>query len=327
MADDSVVAPPRSPVSRGRSLTYVPVPSRTGQWSFTFAFRLANAVIAWLTAMIISTPIAWARGWTWDSVSLGLLATVATFVTVLGEALRARSWEHFQRGETEKLDRIAAERLLSLTVPPKLSLQIRRRRSRMLRDVLKRVFDVECAALGLLVLAPVFWATAVLVKLDSPGPALFGQLRVGRFGRMIRVYKFRTMFVDAGLQRELVRTALAESGESLGDEFDDPRITRVGRYLRRLSLELPLFISVLLGDLSIVGPRPMTTDDIQRMRESELEELLSVRPGIAPPIKWASTRSAEDRLRSELEYVRTWSLRRDIGVLLDSVACLLRTAA
>ncbi len=135
---------------------------------------------------------------------------------------------------------------------------------------LKRAFDIAASALGLVLLAPLLLVAAVCVKLDSPGPAIYRQERVGRGGRRFRIHKFRTMRVaDA---------ASAGSGITVGA---DPRITRVGAFLRRTKLdELPQLVDVLAGDMSLVGPRPELPAYVAGYPADVRAKVLSVRPGI-----------------------------------------------
>jgi lipopolysaccharide/colanic/teichoic acid biosynthesis glycosyltransferase len=136
--------------------------------------------------------------------------------------------------------------------------------------VAKRVFDVLVAAVGLLLLSPVFLLVALAVRLDSPGPVYFRQERVGRHGRTFRIHKFRTMRHDEG-----------GAPITVGD---DPRITRAGRWLRRSKLdELPQLIDVLEGSMSLVGPRPELPRYVALYPPAVREKVLSVRPGITDP--------------------------------------------
>lgn len=136
--------------------------------------------------------------------------------------------------------------------------------------VAKRLFDLLGAALGLLLLAPLLLLVALWVKLDAPGPVFFRQERVGRYGRTFRIHKFRTMHDDAG---GLALTV----GE-------DPRITRAGRWLRRTRVdELPQLIDVLMGDMSLVGPRPEVPRYVAHYPAALRERALAVRPGITDP--------------------------------------------
>jgi lipopolysaccharide/colanic/teichoic acid biosynthesis glycosyltransferase len=134
---------------------------------------------------------------------------------------------------------------------------------------MKRAFDILASALGLVLLAPAMLAIALWVRLDSPGPALFRQERVGRHGRTFRIHKFRTMIVDA---------------PSLGPSLtttDDARITYSGRFLRRHKLdELPQLLDVLVGDMSVVGPRPEVPQYVALYPPATRDLVLSIRPGL-----------------------------------------------
>lgn len=139
--------------------------------------------------------------------------------------------------------------------------------------MLKRLFDVILAALGLLVFAPLFMLIGLWIKLDSPGPVFFRQERVGRFGTVFRIHKFRTMQHDAISAGPLITVG------------SDARITRAGTFLRRAKLdELPQFIDVLAGDMSLVGPRPEVPQYVALYPPALREKVLSVRPGITDPV-------------------------------------------
>jgi exopolysaccharide biosynthesis polyprenyl glycosylphosphotransferase len=191
---------------------------------------------------------------------------------------------------------------------------------RLVKDLLDRVV----AALGLLLLAPLFCAVAVAVRLSSPGPALFRQRRVGRDGREFQVLKFRTMTRDADRQQP----ALADRNESDGLLFklrDDPRVTRLGALLRRTSLdELPQLVNVLRGEMSLVGPRPLP------VRESDFRgdarRRLLVKPGITGlwQVSGRSRLSWEDAVRLDLYYVENWSISLDLAILARTVGAVLR---
>lgn len=143
----------------------------------------------------------------------------------------------------------------------------------------KRLFDVTCSALGLLLLAPLLVVIAICIKLDSPGPALFRQTRVGRFGVPFTIHKFRTMRVEPG--------AAITVGK-------DPRITRSGRLLRKAKLdELPQLWDVLRGAMSLVGPRPELPRYVELYPAGLREQVLAVRPGITDPASLAFSHEAE----------------------------------
>ena len=182
--------------------------------------------------------------------------------------------------------------------------------------VLKRIVDVFGAGIVLATLSPLLIVLSGLIKLDSEGPVLYCAERVGRKGRIFRCYKFRTMVRNADELKE----ALRRRNEREGPFFKvsgDPRVTRIGRYLRRYSLdELPQLFNVLLGDMSLVGPRPHPLDDFAGY---ELEHLarLDVTPGITGLWQVMARRDPSFHRGMELdrEYIRNWSLRLDARIL------------
>jgi lipopolysaccharide/colanic/teichoic acid biosynthesis glycosyltransferase len=188
-------------------------------------------------------------------------------------------------------------------------------RSRRVQLVLKRVFDVVVASCLIFVLAPVFVIVGILVRVDSDGPVFFGQSRVGRDLRLFRMWKFRTMLVGAHLQRgELDPTSPIFP---LLKVVNDPRATRIGRVLRRWSLdELPQFWNVVRGDISLVGPRPRLPEEVfaDGLRQSLR---LGMRPGVTGP--WQVNGRSEipyaDGIALDLGYVRDWSLAMDLRIL------------
>ena len=194
--------------------------------------------------------------------------------------------------------------------------------------VLKRMMDIVAAAVGLVVLAPVFVVIALLVWLDSPGPVLFVQRRLGRLGRPIRCYKFRSMDADAEAQLladPILLRRYVEHNYKLPAAMDR-RITRLGRVLRRTSLdELPQLWNVLSGDMSLVGPRPIVPDEIHHYN-GEGPLLLSLKPGItgAWQVNGRSSLPYPERAAVELEYVEGWSLWRDLTILVRTVPAVLR---
>ena len=179
--------------------------------------------------------------------------------------------------------------------------------------LLKRCFDVIVSAAGLLLFVPLFPLMALAIRLDSPGPAIFSQLRAGLGGRPFRMYKLRSMYRDAEDQlSDLVDLdALPEPAFKLRD---DPRVTRVGRLLRRLSLdELPQLWNVLRGDMSIVGPRPEELALVARY-QPEHRFRLQVKPGMTGPMQVSGRGELAfaERLAVELDYVERVSLARDL---------------
>ena len=188
---------------------------------------------------------------------------------------------------------------------------------------IKRAFDIVGAGLGLLLILPLLALIAVAVKLDSRGPALFCQRRVGKDGSSFRMLKFRTMTVEA----ETEKAELVDLNEALGlfKIADDPRITRVGRVLRRTSLdELPQLGNVLRGEMSLVGPRPLVLEDDSRISGWDRRRL-HLTPGMTGP--WQVLGSAriplQEMVKLDYLYVATWSLWGDIKILLRTSAFVL----
>lgn len=188
----------------------------------------------------------------------------------------------------------------------------------------KRILDIAGAVLLLLLSAPIMLLAAAAIRLTDGGPVLFSQERVGRFGRRFTMLKFRSMILDA----EKGRADIAHLNEMDGPVFKatrDPRITRVGRWLRRLSIdELPQLVNVLRGEMSLVGPRPPLPDEVTSYQRWQRRRL-SVRPGLTC-IWQVSGRNQLDFdtwIRLDLEYIDNWSLLLDIKLLLQTVPAVL----
>ena len=191
--------------------------------------------------------------------------------------------------------------------------------------LLKRVLDVVGAGLALILLGPALVALGILVRLDSPGPALYAALRAGRKGRAFRCYKFRTMVRDADGLKEKLRGKNQRQGPFF-KITDDPRITRVGRWLRRYSLdELPQLWNVLRGEMSLVGPRPHPLDDFSGYAIEHLPRL-DVMPGMTGLWQVTARRdpSFQAGMKLDIEYIRRWSLGMDLRILLKTAAVVLR---
>jgi len=190
----------------------------------------------------------------------------------------------------------------------------------------KRLFDVLASSLLLTLLSPVLLIAALCIKLDSSGPIIFSQKRVGLNKRRFNMYKFRSMRTDA----EAVQAELEHLNEADGPIFKidkDPRITRVGQWLRRTSIdELPQLVNVFLGQMSIVGPRPMSVRDVERFSTAIQRRRFSVRPGLAclREVSGRSKLSFEQWLASDLEYIQTWSFTLDLKIMLALVPAVLR---
>ncbi|WP_273844379.1 sugar transferase [Rubrobacter calidifluminis] len=190
---------------------------------------------------------------------------------------------------------------------------------------LKRTLDLTLSATGLIVLLPLFALIALAIKLDSPGPVLFRQERVGADEKIFTCYMFRSMYEGAEEQQE----ELEEANEADGILFkirDDPRVTRVGRFLRRWSIdELPQLWNVLKGEMSLVGPRPLPLRDHGRTREAH-KKRLAVMPGMTGywQINGRESLSFEEMVRLDLHYIENWSLSFDIKIIILTIGAVLR---
>ena len=194
------------------------------------------------------------------------------------------------------------------------------------RLAIKRCLDVAGAIAALIVLSPLLIAVAVAVKLTSPGPVLYWQERCGLNRRHFRMLKFRTMVVNA----EALQPALEDANEADGPVFKiavDPRITPIGKFLRRTSLdELPQLINVLRGEMSLVGPRPLPLRDVGRFTCASDLRRFSVRPGITClwQISGRSSLSFVDWVRLDLQYIDSWSLALDFSILVRTLPAVVR---
>ena len=214
----------------------------------------------------------------------------------------------------------SVEGLPLLTVPPaQLS------RSSLF---LKRALDVTVSAVGLLLLAPLFAFVAFAIKRNSDGPVFFRQLRIGADGKSFRIYKFRTMVADADERKHEYAHLNRHAGDG-GDPrmfkiSDDPRVTRVGRFLRRYLIdELPQLINVLRGEMSLVGPRPLVAEE-HRHVEGWATKRLRLKPGMTGlwQVLGASEIPFDEMVRLDYVYVTTWSLWNDIRLLLRTIPLL-----
>jgi exopolysaccharide biosynthesis polyprenyl glycosylphosphotransferase len=189
---------------------------------------------------------------------------------------------------------------------------------------IKRLIDVVGATVVLLLTSPLWLIAMIAIKLDSRGPVFFVQDRCGRYGRLFRFLKFRTMYDGADEDK----LELLMENEQSGPVFkirDDPRVTRVGRFMRRYSIdELPQLVNVLRGDMSLVGPRPPVPGEVNKY-EIDHRGRLSMRPGIT--CLWQVSGRNEiafgDWVKLDLEYIERWSLRLDLEILVMTVPAVL----
>jgi exopolysaccharide biosynthesis polyprenyl glycosylphosphotransferase len=192
--------------------------------------------------------------------------------------------------------------------------------------VFKRMLDVTASATSLVILAPILLIVAILVKLDSPGPIFFVQERVGLNKRKFRMYKFRTMTANAEEQQGL----LEDLNEAVGPVFkikNDPRITRLGKFLRKTSIdELPQLLNVLKNDMSLVGPRPLPIRDYKGFDQDWARRRFSVRPGITClwQINGRSSVSFREWMELDLHYIDHWSFWLDVKVIAKTIPAVLK---
>ena len=197
--------------------------------------------------------------------------------------------------------------------------------------LLKRCFDVMGATFGLIVLSPVFLAAAIAIKVDTRGPVFFRQVRMGEDERTFRIFKFRTMVVDAETRKADVAhlNMHREDDPRMFKVPEDPRVTRVGGFLRRSRIdELPQLINVLRGEMSLVGPRPLILDE-DRYVERWARRRLSLRPGITGlwQVLGASDIPFEEMTKLDYLYVTNWSLGEDVRLILRTIPSLARGRA
>jgi exopolysaccharide biosynthesis polyprenyl glycosylphosphotransferase len=191
--------------------------------------------------------------------------------------------------------------------------------------MLKRAFDLVATSIGLLVVGTIIALIAVAIRLDSKGPIFFRQVRVGRDGRHFRIYKFRSMVVNAEEQKDRLRK-FNEVGDGMFKISDDPRVTRVGRILRKTSLdELPQLFNVMRGEMSLVGPRPLVTDEDAQVLGLDRSRL-HLTPGMTGPWQVLGSRvPMQEMVGIDYLYVASWSLWLDVKLLLRTVRHVLRS--
>jgi exopolysaccharide biosynthesis polyprenyl glycosylphosphotransferase len=190
---------------------------------------------------------------------------------------------------------------------------------------LKRSFDLIAASIGAAAVAPIMLAVAIAIRLDTPGPILFRQVRVGRDGRHFDILKFRSMEVGAEGRKDQLRD-LNEVGDGMFKVTNDPRVTRVGRFLRRTSLdELPQILNVLRGEMSLVGPRPLVTDEDAQVLGLDRSRL-HLTPGMTGPWQILGARvPMQEMVGLDYLYVANWSLWQDVKLLVRTVRHVTRS--
>ena len=190
-------------------------------------------------------------------------------------------------------------------------------------EIIKRLIDIVCSFVGILALSPLFIVIAIIIKLTSKGPVFFSQKRVGKYGREFNMYKFRSMVVNA----EELKEKLVAQNEMSGPMFkmkDDPRVTKVGKFIRKTSLdELPQLWNVLKGDMSLVGPRPSLPKEVAQFDEW-MHKRLDVKPGLTCywQVSGRNNIDFEDWMKLDVKYVEERNLWIDIKLIFKTVGVL-----
>jgi exopolysaccharide biosynthesis polyprenyl glycosylphosphotransferase len=264
-----------------------------------------------------------------------LTSTMARVGGALRDALRVEQFSELQMTAhfyPEAWEHELNRRPSNPALYPDISL---RNESRKLQKIVKRGIDIAGSVAGLVVLFPVFALIALAIKITSKGPVLFRQQRVGEYGRPFIFLKFRSMRVnnDEGVHKQWFRDYLGgrtahrtADGSTIVKLTNDPRVTSVGRFLRRTSLdELPQFVNVLKGEMSLVGPRPPIPYEVEAYQSWHRGRVLEAKPGITGlwQVMGRSRVSFDEMVRLDLQYARTWSLWLDIKILLKTPRAVL----
>lgn len=190
----------------------------------------------------------------------------------------------------------------------------------------KRILDCILATIALIILSPIYLIIAIAVKIDSKGPVFFGHTRIGKNGKIIKIYKYRTMVTNA---EELIKQFTPEQMKEYKENFkleNDPRITKVGKFLRKTSLdELPQLLNIIQGDLALIGPRPVVKKELEKYGENA-GKFLSVTPGLTG--NWAasgrSNTTYEERMEMELWYVDNISFITDVKIFFKTIIAVIK---
>lgn len=190
----------------------------------------------------------------------------------------------------------------------------------------KRTFDLLSSTIALIILLPIFLILAILIRVDSKGPIIFGHKRIGKNGKIIKVYKFRSMVENAD---EVMRNFTAEQKAEFEKNFkleNDPRITKVGNFLRKTSLdELPQLLNIIMGNMSIVGPRPIVEKEVKKYGEYA-DKLFSVKPGLTGywQANGRSDTTYEERVQMDMFYIDNCSMLMDIKIIFKTFISVIK---
>lgn len=190
----------------------------------------------------------------------------------------------------------------------------------------KRIVDVILGCIGLVLLSPVFLILAICIKIDSKGPVIFAHKRIGKNGKEFNMYKFRSMYENA---EEMIENFNEEQKREWQENFkleNDPRITKVGNFLRKTSLdELPQIVNIIKGDLSIIGPRPVIDEELEKYGKHK-DKFLSITPGLTGywQANGRSNTTYEERMQMELYYIDNQSLWLDIKIFFKTIVSVIK---
>lgn len=192
--------------------------------------------------------------------------------------------------------------------------------------LIKRACDIGLSSIGLIALAPVFLIIGIAIKIDSKGPAFFVHKRIGKNGKIINIYKFRTMYEGS---ENMITKFSKEQLEEYNKNYklkEDPRVTKIGKFLRKTSLdELPQILNILKGELSIVGPRPVVSNELEKYGKDK-DKFLSIKPGLTGywQVNGRSLTSYEDRMKMELYYVENRGAWLDIKIFFKTIISVIK---
>lgn len=294
-------------------------PGKTLNDSHTPASQRWQLLLAGPLAAALALSLFWPPGW-WAMLGLSLAFGLTATPFLLWVA--RNDWPILSIALPMLLGRALAQ-VVGLGIGLLTSLRrepIRRAPLTSQVQFIKRLLDVVVAGLGLVLTAPLMLLLALCIRLESPGPAVFRQTRIGQHGRPFQMFKLRSMVADAEVQL----TAVLESNPLPGPAFkipNDPRVTRLGQFIRRWSLdELPQLWNVLRGEMSLVGPRPEEEWVVEKYNDFQRQRLV-VKPGLTGPmqVNGRGNLPLDERVRLELDYIEHYSLWRDIQILLRSI--------
>lgn len=193
-------------------------------------------------------------------------------------------------------------------------------------EFIKRTCDIGLSSIGLIVLVPVFLLIGIAIKIDSKGPAFFVHKRIGKNGKIINIYKFRTMYEGSEDMFVKFSKKQTEEYERNYKLKDDPRVTKIGKFLRKTSLdELPQILNILKGELSIVGPRPVVSNELEKYGKDK-DKFLSIKPGLTGywQVNGRSLISYEDRMKMELYYVENRGIWLDTRIFFKTILSVIK---